>query len=142
MIKESSNLVGGQIILVNNSKLIYEERTLLFSQISFNISLWIIFNNSPCWPLTIQILDKSGQNWAWLGMPGNTQPKTEVSGTNFPFWIAPKKKSKVLMHSFQRVFWCMTYKRGQFQIRGLRRNTKNCKPFNCGYFQQYVNKEF
>lgn len=30
-------------------------------------------------------LDKSGQNWAWLGMPGNTQPKTEVSGTNFPF---------------------------------------------------------
>lgn len=33
---------------------------------------------------TIQILDKSGQNWAWLGMPGNTQPKTEVSDTKFP----------------------------------------------------------
>ena len=29
-------------------------------------------------------LDKSGQNWAWLGMPGNTQPKTEVSDTKFP----------------------------------------------------------
>ena len=46
----------------------------------FHSELFLIIRHAS--KLTV---DKSGQNWAWLGMPGNTQPKTEVSGTNFPF---------------------------------------------------------
>lgn len=42
---------------------------------------------------------------AQLGMPGHTKPKVVASHAIFSWWIDPNKKSKKLIHSFQRYWW-------------------------------------
>ena len=79
----------------------------MFTKKLINFWFWIILYLGMPQKLPKGALGKFRQVWVWLGMPGHTQPKIFVSCATFPWWIYPCKKSKKLIHSFQR-YWSST----------------------------------
>ena len=68
----------------------------------FNFELFLPGNTSQDYPNgPLEGLGKFGCKWAYQ----DTTNQVVASNTTFSWWIYPCKKSRILMHCFQRYWW-------------------------------------
>ena len=82
MVKQSSNHVGQEHILVNNLKFfLINGGTSLFAVLEFNQSFILNYFTNQIQPKSPP--DKFRHIWAWPGTPGHSQPTVAVSDAIF-----------------------------------------------------------